>query len=100
MQLIQQGRHNFERLRLKRFFKPIRLPLIRWALSILFLPYEALLALSAIGITIARLFIVRKHLLQWTTAASVARCVKLNTHFETWAEMGVSSLLDRSARHH
>jgi cyclic beta-1,2-glucan synthetase len=91
MQLVQLGRHNSERLTFKRFFNPIRLPLVRWALSILFLPYEALLALSAIGITIARLFIVRKHLLQWTTAASVARSFKLNTHYETWAEMGVSS---------
>jgi cyclic beta-1,2-glucan synthetase len=93
MQFIQQGRHNLKRLSLKLFFEPIRLPLIRWALSILFLPYEALLALSAIGVTIARMFIFHKHMLQWTTAARAARSRRLNSRYGTWAEMGVSAFL-------
>ena len=93
MQAVQQGRHNLKRLTLKQFFEPTRLPLIRWALYILFLPYEAMLALSAIGVTIARMFIFHKHMLQWTTAARAARSLRLNSRYGTWAEMGVSSLL-------
>jgi len=90
---VQRGRHNLKRRTLKQFFEPTRLPLIRWALSILFLPYEATLALSAIGVTIARMFIFRKHMLQWTTVARAARSLRLNSRYGTWAEMGVSSLL-------
>ena len=82
VQALQQGRHN-----LKLFFAPIRLPFIRWALSIFFLPFEALLALSAIGVTIARMFIFHKHMLQWTTAARAARSLRLNSRYGTWAEM-------------
>ncbi len=93
IQAVQQGRHNRKRLSLKQIVKPTQLPLIRWALSILFLPYEALLALSAIGLTIARLLITHKNLLQWTTAANAARSFKRNTPIETWSEMAVSSLL-------
>ncbi len=48
---VQQSKRN-----LKQFFKSTRLPFIRWALNILFLPYEALIALSAIGVTIARMY--------------------------------------------
>ncbi len=92
-QAVQQVRHNLKRFTLKQIVKPFQLPLLRWALSILFLPYEALLAMSAIGITISRLLITHKHLLQWTTAANAARSFKLNTPYETWAEMAVSSLL-------
>jgi len=93
LQLVLQGRHNSERLTFKQLFNSIRLPLIRWALSILFLPYEALLALSAIGVTIARMFIFHKHMLQWTTAARAARSHRLNSRYGTWAEMSVSSFL-------
>jgi cyclic beta-1,2-glucan synthetase len=93
VQAVKGGKHNLERLTLKRFFAPIRLPLIRWALSILFLPYEALLALSAIGVTIARMFIFHKHMLQWTTAARAARSLRLNSRYGTWVEMSFSSFL-------
>ncbi len=93
VQTVQQSKRNLERLTFRRLFDPIWLQLVRWMLSILFLPYEALLALSAIGITIARLFIVRKHLLQWTTAANAARSFELNTYLETWGEMAVSSFI-------
>ena len=93
VQVVQENKHNLERFTLKRFFNPLRLPLKRLALFFIFLPYEASLAVSAITITITRLFIVRKHLLQWTTAASAARSFKLNTPYETWKEMGVSPFL-------
>jgi cyclic beta-1,2-glucan synthetase len=83
-QAVQHAKHNLRsRLTFKQIFEPIWLPLTRWALAILFLPYEALLALSAIGITIARLLIVRKHMLQWRTAAYLARSFR-NTKYRTW----------------
>jgi cyclic beta-1,2-glucan synthetase len=88
VQVVQQIKRNP-----KQFFKSTRLPLVRWALSILFLPYEALLAFSAIGVTIARMFIFHKHMLQWTTAARAARSLRLNSRYGTWAEMGFSSFL-------
>jgi cyclic beta-1,2-glucan synthetase len=91
MQFIQQGK--LKRFTFKLFFAPIRLSLIRWVLSILFLPYEALLALSAVGVTIARMFIFHKHMLQWTTAARAARSLRLNSRYGTWAEIGVSAFL-------
>ena len=99
MQLVQQGKHNLKRFTFKLFFAPIRLPLTRWALSILFLPYEALLALSAIGVTIARMFIFHKHMLQWTTAARTARSHRLNSRYGTWAEMGFSSFKHFAGHH-
>jgi cyclic beta-1,2-glucan synthetase len=62
---------------------------MRWALAIIFLPYEASLALSAIGITLIRLFVVRKHMLQWTTAAQLARSF-INTRHRIWWQMAAT----------
>ncbi len=90
MQAVKQGKKAST---LKQFLKPTRLPLIRWVLHVIFLPYEAWLALSAIGVTMARMFIFHKHMLQWTTAARTARSVRLNSRYGTWREMGFSSFL-------
>lgn len=49
--------------------RPLGNNAIRWLLQLTFLPYEALLNLDAIIITLWRMFISRRHLLQWTTAA-------------------------------
>ncbi|MDD2921650.1 MAG: glucoamylase family protein, partial [Anaerolineales bacterium] len=71
----------------KQILKSTQLPLTRWALAILFLPYEALLMLGAISTTLIRLLIAKKNLLQWTTAAKAARSVGLRPNLETWLEM-------------
>jgi cyclic beta-1,2-glucan synthetase len=92
-QTIEQGQHNHRRLSLKQLLKPTRLPLIRWALAVLFLPYETFMMLGAIRTTLARLLIGRKHMLQWTTAANSARVVSLKPNFETWFEMTGGLLL-------
>ncbi len=92
-QTFQNVKKNIGRLSLKDLVGPTRLPAMRWALAIIFLPYEARLALSAIGITLIRLFIVRKHMLQWTTAAHLARSF-INTRHRTWWEMAVSITLN------
>ncbi len=90
-QTIQHLRYNFKsRLSIKQLIKPTELPLTRWALSILFLPHEALLMLGAIRTTLTRLLIARKNLLQWTTAAKAARLFGSNPNYETLREMGMS----------
>jgi len=88
-QFFQNLKQNIGRLSIKGLFGPVKLPAMRWALAIWFLPYETLLALNAIGITLIRVFILRKHLLQWATAAQLARSF-INTRHRTWWEMGGS----------
>ncbi len=88
-QTIQIVRENIHHFSLIELFKAVKFPLLRWGLAILFLPYEALLVLNAIGTTIIRLLIARKHLLQWTTAAHFAKSFR-NTRYQTWLEMAAS----------
>ena len=91
VQTVQDGRHRLRnKLPLKQLLKSIRLPLIRWALAVLFLPYEALLMLGAIRTTLARLLIARKKMLQWTTAANASRASGLNERYEIWVEMAAA----------
>ena len=83
---FQNVRQNIGRSSLRDLIEPVRLPVMRWALAIIFLPYETSLALNAIGITLIRLFIRRKHMLQWTTAAQLARSF-INTRHRIWWQM-------------
>ena len=77
----------------KQLLKSIQPPLTRWALAILFLPYEALLMLGAISTTLIRLLIERKNLLQWTTAANDSRTVGSSANTKIWREMASSLVL-------
>jgi cyclic beta-1,2-glucan synthetase len=45
----------------------------RWLLTLTFLPYQALLATDAILRTLYRVLFTRRHLLEWTSSAQVAR---------------------------
>jgi len=92
-QTIWDVQHNFGHLKLKIIFEPARLPLTRWGLAIVFLPYEALLMLDAIITTLVRLLVARRNLLQWTTAANAARSFGLNKRYETWVAMTGSLVL-------
>ncbi len=47
--------------------------LLMCALSLIFLPYKAILMLRAIVVTIYRMFISKSHLLEWTTAADAEK---------------------------
>ena len=65
-----------------------RLDALRWLLALVFLPYEAILTLSAISTTLVRLFITRTRMLQWTTAAQTAQHFGVDRGSEsTWREM-------------
>jgi len=55
--------------------RPFQTDLWRWLLALVFLPYEALLTLDAIGTTLIRLFVTRRHLLSWTTSAIRSGCL-------------------------
>ena len=85
-QAAQPGAPKKRRLELRQRIEPALRPFTRWVLGILFLPYEAYIMLSAIGITIARLFILRKHMLEWATAADLARSFR-NSRYRTWMDM-------------
>ncbi len=93
VQSVQHSRHKPGRMKIKEILEPARSPFIRWALSVLFMPFEALLMLGAISTTLIRLLIERRNLLQWTTAANTARALRMNTRFEIWGEMLGSLIL-------
>jgi cyclic beta-1,2-glucan synthetase len=91
-QALMNIEQNIGQLTVKKLFEPSRLPLMRWVLMFVFLPYEAMLSLSAIGVTLNRLFYVRKHMLQWTTAAKLARTI-ITTRTRIWWEMASSVVM-------
>jgi len=63
-------------------------PCWRWLLALTFLPFEALLALDAIGRTLYRMIVSRRQLLEWTTAARAARLFKEeDSLLTTWVRM-------------
>ncbi|HEX6260119.1 MAG TPA: hypothetical protein VFZ51_05660, partial [Woeseiaceae bacterium] len=61
--------------------------LARWILMLAFLPVEALVALDAIARTLYRLFVSRRNLLEWSTAAEVARDVIAGSEAQFWRRM-------------
>jgi cyclic beta-1,2-glucan synthetase len=66
----------------------------RWFLAIAFLPKEAAIALHAIGLTLWRVAVSRRHLLQWTSAAEVAaRFNQRRSRAWLWREMWVGPAL-------
>jgi len=67
---------------------------LRLVFALIFLPYEALLALSAVMTTLMRLFVTRTRLLQWTTAAQTAQFFKTGRASEsTWREMAIVPIM-------
>ena len=64
----------------------------RWLLAIVFMAYEAVLAMAAIVQTVWRVFVSRRRLLQWTSAAhSAARVAEGRTGI--WIEMAAAPAL-------
>ncbi len=45
-------------------------------LNVIFLPYQALLALNAVTVTLTRVFFTRKNLLEWVTSADIEKLQK------------------------
>ena len=66
----------------------------RWILAVVYLLHESLLSLHAIGVTVFRLFITHRNLLEWTTAAQVAAQLgKERGRLATWRPMWLGSAI-------
>ncbi len=65
-----------------------------WALSVVLLPFESYVVLDAVGRTLFRLFVSKRRLLEWTSAAQTQRRLgAANRPAEIWREMWVSPAL-------
>jgi len=62
--------------------------LMQFALAIVFLPHQALVAASAIGRTLFRVMVSHRHLLEWQTASRVER-VTASTRTVRWHRFGI-----------
>lgn len=62
----------------------------RWLLAIVYLPHEAILSVHAIIVTLWRVTISHRHLLEWTAAAHVAARLAGSTPAATWRQMAAS----------
>ncbi|MEE9617071.1 MAG: glucoamylase family protein, partial [Anaerolineae bacterium] len=72
----------------------VRADAIRWLLALVFLLYETLLMVDAIGCTLIRLTITHRHLLQWTTAAHTIRLFGKEMKVALiWHQMGAAPIL-------
>lgn len=76
-----------------RFIQPLRNNALRWLLFLAFLPHESVLTLDAIGRTLVRLYIRRRKLLEWTTAARAVRLFGREVTVETTLLRMLPSLL-------
>jgi cyclic beta-1,2-glucan synthetase len=66
----------------------------RWLLSLVFLPYEGLILADAAISTLIRVYITRRKLLQWTTAAHTARLLGRERRLQLlWSKMSGGALL-------
>ena len=67
---------------------------LRWLFAICFIPYEALINADAIGSVLVRMYLTRRHLLQWTTAAHTVRLFGRHLNLLlVWRQMYAVSLL-------
>ncbi|MCJ7549926.1 MAG: hypothetical protein MUQ30_09625, partial [Anaerolineae bacterium] len=57
----------------RQAFRGFLIGLVRWGLALTFIFYETLLTLGGIPITLVRLFVTRKHMLEWTSYADTIR---------------------------
>jgi cyclic beta-1,2-glucan synthetase len=64
-----------------------QIPVYRLLLAATFLPHEAAVVLDAVSRTLYRMFVSRRHLLQWTSAAHTARALSVaHTARNVWRE--------------
>ncbi len=72
----------------------LKVGMVRWLVNIVFLPYEALLMVDAIGTTLVRMTITRKRLLEWTTSAHTILLFGRKSKLALlWWRMGSASVL-------
>ncbi|WP_376691162.1 GH36-type glycosyl hydrolase domain-containing protein [Wenzhouxiangella sp. EGI_FJ10409] len=79
-------------LRLRPTLHGLRLQAQHWLLSLVLLPYQSLMIGDAVVRTLLRLFVTRRHLLEWTTAAHVHRSLG-HARQSLWRELWPCPLL-------
>lgn len=70
---------RFYNIKVKHYiqaFVGLRAMMLQAALNLLFLPYQAWLMLNAIAVTLVRVFITKKNMLEWLTAADAEKSQK------------------------
>ncbi|HSL42234.1 MAG TPA: glucoamylase family protein [Anaerolineales bacterium] len=91
---IGELRHSFSRQHSTRLTRPMRLSVLRSLFEVIFLPHEAFVILDAVSTTLVRLFITRKHMLQWVSAAHTVQLFGKRLHLKSaWQAMIVAPLL-------
>ena len=65
----------------------------QWALSVTFLPHQAVVSADAIIRTLIRLFITKRNLLEWQTASQVERSMASGSRLEVWRRMWPVTLM-------
>lgn len=79
-QLVHKPKEISIKSHLLEVWDSVRLTLLRFIFGLSVLPYEALRFTSAIILTLFRLLVTHKHLLQWTPSATVSE----NSTFRNW----------------
>jgi len=66
----------------------------RWLLLLVFLPYDAAVAADAIGRTLVRILVTRRHRLQWTSAARTSQDLAAgDSRRFIWRQMRIAPIL-------
>ncbi len=77
----------------RTIWRSLAIDVLRWGLTLAFLPYETFIAVDAIVTTLVRLTVTRKRLLQWTTSAHTLRLFGKKTRLGLlWQKMGLVAL--------
>jgi cyclic beta-1,2-glucan synthetase len=79
-------------LALRPGLRGLRLQFQHWLLTLVLLPYQSMMIIDAIVRTLIRLFVTRRHLLEWTTAAHVHRSLG-RARQRLWRELWPGPLL-------
>jgi len=68
-------------------FRDVGVNAQQWALSVAFLPHQAVVSADAIVRTLIRLWVTKKNLLEWQTASQVERAMVGGSFFGVWRRM-------------
>ena len=85
--------------RIKRYmpgFFGLKSSLFQFLLSIVFLPYQAVRALDAVVVTLYRVLVSKRNMLEWVTSADVEKSQD-GSLAGFWSDMGVSTLFGLAA---
>ena len=94
MNFMGEVRHSFSKQHSTRVTRPLRLSLLRSLFEIIFLPHEAYVIFDAVTSTLVRLYITRRHFLQWVSAAHTVQLFGKRLHLKSaWQAMIGAPLL-------